>query len=218
MYCRCKKTIEKTEGRAKYMKILIVDDDQLVCQSLQVLLSREEDMEVIGTANNGAEAITSCQQTLPDVVLMDIRMPVMDGIQATRQIKKDWPQIRVMMLTTFQDEQSIRLAISAGAEGYLIKSTEVSSMAQQLRTLVSGASVLDADVLKSLTQPKREGFQELTPREKDIVELVVEGLSNREIAEQLFITEGTVRNNLSIILEKLQVRDRTQLAIYYWRR
>ncbi|AKL95962.1 two component transcriptional regulator LuxR family [Clostridium aceticum] len=200
------------------MKILIVDDDLLVCQSLQILLSREEDMEVMATASNGAEAIACCQSALPDVVLMDIRMPVMDGIQATRQIKKDWPQVRVMMLTTFQDEQNIRLAILAGAEGYLIKSTEVSSMAQQLRTLFSGTSVLDADVLKSLMQPEREGFEELTPREKDILELVVQGLSNREIAEHLFLTEGTVRNTLSIILEKLQVRDRTQLAIYYWRR
>lgn len=200
------------------MKILIVDDDPLVCQSLQVLLSREEDMEVIGTANNGDEAIACCRDTLPNVILMDIRMPVMDGIQATRQIKKEWPQIQVMMLTTFQDEQNIRLAILAGAEGYLIKSTEVSSMAHQLRTLVSGTSVLDADVLKRLMQPEREGFEQLTPREKDIVELVVQGLSNREIAEQLLITEGTVRNTLSIILEKLQVRDRTQLAVYYWRR
>lgn len=206
------------DKEANNLKILIVDDDPLVCQSLQVLLSREKDMEVIETVNNGAEAIGYCQHTIPDVVLMDIRMPVMDGTQATRQIKQDWPQIRVMMLTTFQDEQSIRLAILAGAEGYLIKSTEVSGMAQQLRTLVAGTSVLDGEVLKRLMQPEKEEIQQLTPREKDIAELVVQGLSNREIAEQLFISEGTVRNNLSIILEKLQLRDRTQLAIYYWRR
>lgn len=200
------------------MKIMIVDDDSLVCQSLKVLLSREKDMDVIATAHNGAEAITACHEALPDVILMDIQMPVMNGIQATRQIKKEWPQVHVMMLTTFQDEQNIRLAILAGAMGYLIKSTEVSNMAKQLRTLVSGSTVLDADVLKKLTEPEKEGFEKLTPREKDIVELVAQGLSNREIAEQLFITEGTVRNNLSIILEKLQVRDRTQIAIYYWRK
>ncbi|AOY78055.1 response regulator transcription factor [Clostridium formicaceticum] len=200
------------------MKILIADDDPLVCQSLQVLLSREKDMEVIATAHNGAEAIASCQSTLPDVVLMDIQMPVMNGIQATRQIKQDWPEVRVMMLTTFQDEQNIRLAISAGAEGYLIKSIEVSSMAQQLRTLFSGSTVLDADVLRRLTQPEKDELKKLTPREKDIVELVAQGLSNREIAEELFISEGTVRNNVSVILEKLQIRDRTQLAIYYWRK
>jgi len=200
------------------MKILIVDDDPLVCQSLQVLLSCEEDMEVISVANNGAEAINFCQHTLPDVILMDIQMPVMNGIQATRQIKQDWPMVHIMMLTTFQDEKSIRLAILAGAEGYLIKSTEVSSMAQELRVLVSGSTVLDSSVLKRLTNPEREGLEQLTPREKDIVELIAQGLSNREISEQLFISEGTVRNTLSIILEKLQVRDRTQLAIYYWRK
>ncbi|KHF39354.1 response regulator [Halalkalibacter okhensis] len=201
------------------MKILIVDDDPLVCQSLKVLLSRECDMEVIGTANNGAEAITSCRELVPNVLLMDIQMPVMDGIQATRQIKQQWPNIQVMMLSTFKDEKNIRLAILAGAEGYLIKSTKVSSMAQQLRALVSGSTVLDATVLKQLTQPaEREELEQLTPREKDIAALVAQGLSNREISEQLYITEGTVRNTLSIILEKLELRDRTQLAIHYWKK
>ncbi len=173
-------------------------------------------MEVIGTANNGAEAITACCEKVPHVVLMDIQMPVMDGIQATRQIKENWPNIRVMMLTTFKDEKNIRLAILAGAEGYLIKSTEVSDMAQQLRTLMSGSTVLGADVLKQLIQPTEgENLEQLTPREKDIAELVAQGLSNREIGEHLYIGEGTVRNTLSVILEKLQLRDRTQLAIYY---
>lgn len=200
------------------MKILIVDDDPLVCHSLQLLFSREADMEVIATANNGPEAIACCELALPDVVLMDIRMPGMDGIQATRQIKRNWPEVSVMMLTTFQDEQSIRLAILAGAEGYMLKSTLVSSMAQQLRTLASGSSVLDAGVLNTLMRPENGNLAELTPRENDILELVAQGCSNREIAKQLFISEGTVRNTLSIILDKLQVRDRTQLAIYYWKR
>lgn len=198
------------------MKILIVDDDELVCKSLNVLLSREKDMDVIGIAHNGADALSSCRLIQPDIVLMDIQMPIMNGIQATRQIKSDWPQIHIMMLTTFKDEKNIRLAIHAGAEGYLIKSTEVSSMAQQLRALMSGSTVLDADVLRKLTQPSEvDGLEGLTPREKDIAGLVANGLSNREIAEQLYISEGTVRNTLSIILEKLQLRDRTQLAIYY---
>lgn len=145
-------------------------------------------------------------------------MPVMDGIKATGEIKKRWPQVRVMMLTTFKDEQNIRLAIQAGAEGYLIKSTEVSGMASQIRSLVAGTSVLANAALKSLLQPEKEELEQLTPREKEIVELVVQGLSNREIAEQLFLSEGTVRNTLSVILEKLELRDRTQLALYYWRR
>ncbi|WP_054637453.1 response regulator transcription factor [Thalassobacillus sp. C254] len=201
------------------MKIIIADDDPLVCKSLKVLLSREKDMVVHGTAGNGAEAISLCREDLPDIVLMDIQMPVMDGIQATRQIKENWPQVRVMMLTTFKDEKNIRLAISAGAEGYVIKSTSVSSMAQQLRALMSGSTILGADVLKQLIQPaEREGLELLTSREKDIVVLVAQGLANKEIAEQLFIGEGTVRNTLSIILEKLELRDRTQLAIYYWKK
>lgn len=197
------------------MRIIIVDDDPLVCQSLQLLLSREPDMEVAGTAGDGAEAIACCGKEQPDVVLMDIRMPGMDGIQAARHMKREWPRIRIMMLTTFQDEQNIRLALLAGAEGYLLKSTQVSGMAQQLRALVAGTSVLDAEVVKQLMLPQKEGLSQLTPRENDILELVAQGCSNREIASQLFISEGTVRNTLSVILDKLQVRDRTQLAIYY---
>lgn len=199
------------------MKIIIVDDDPLVCKSLQVLLSREDDIEVIGIAYNGEEAVIFCERSLPDVVLMDIQMPVMDGIVATRRIKENWPQIKVMMLTTFKDERNIRLAILAGAEGYLIKSTKIQNMAQQIRALVSGTTVLDSGILEQLTQNQKAEYEQLTPRENDVLELVAQGLSNREIAHQLFITEGTVRNNLSIILEKLQVRDRTQLAIYYWK-
>lgn len=199
------------------MKIIIVDDDPLVCKSLQVLLSREDDIEVIGIAHNGEEALKVCEKTLPDVVLMDIQMPIMDGIVATRGIKRKWPQIRVMMLTTFKDEQNIRLSILAGAEGYLIKSTKIQSMAQQIRVLVSGTTVLDSGVLEQLTKNQKTEYEQLTPRENDILELVAQGLSNQEIAHQLFVTEGTVRNGLSIILEKLQVRDRTQLAIYYWK-
>jgi len=200
------------------MKIVIVDDDPLVCQSLELLLGRERDIEVAGTASDGAAAIALCAKTQPDVALMDIRMPGADGIQATRQIKAQWPRIRIMMLTTFQDEQSIRLALLAGAEGYLIKSGKASDMAQRLRLLMSGTSVLDGDALKRLVQPDRERTEELTPREKEIAELVAHGCSNREIAAQLLIGEGTVRNTLSVVLDKLQLRDRTQLAIYYWRK
>ena len=200
------------------MKIIIVDDDPLVCKSLQVLLSREDDIEVLATAYNGEEAIETCERILPDVVLMDIQMPIMDGIVATRKIKENWLQIKVMMITTFKDERNIRLAILAGAEGYLIKSIKIQNMAQQIRALLSGTTVLDSEVLEQLTQNQKTEYEQLTPREKDILELVAQGLSNREIAQQLFITEGTVRNSLSIILEKLQVRDRTQLAIDYWKR
>lgn len=138
------------------MKIIVVDDDPLVCQSLRLLLSRESDMEVIAIASDGEEAIQRCAEELPDIMLMDIRMPGMDGIQATRQIKQRWPQVTIMMLTTFQDEQNIRLALLAGAAGYMLKSTQVTSMAQQLRTLASGTSVVDVNVLKTLTTPEQD--------------------------------------------------------------
>lgn len=198
--------------------ILIVDDDPLICQSLKLLLSRERDLTVNATANNGHEAIDCCEQMPPDLILMDIRMPDMDGIQAVREIKSRWPHIKIMMLTTFQDEDNIRAALQAGAEGYMLKSTKVSGMAEQLRALDSGSSVLDSDVLKQLMPPPKDELNDLTQREREIVELVVQGHANREIAGKLFISEGTVRNSLSIILEKLQLRDRTQLAIYYWKR
>ena len=201
------------------MNIMIVDDDPLVCQSLEVLLSREEDMEITVTASDGAEAVAACRKTLPNVILMDIQMPNMDGIQSLREIKAQWPQVKIMMLTTFKDEENIRLALRSGAEGYLLKSTSATNMAQQIRALYTGSSILDSTVLKTLTGQKQEKdkLSQLTSREKDIYVLVAEGYSNKEIADQLYISEGTVRNTLSIILSKLELRDRTQLAIYYWK-
>lgn len=200
------------------MKLLIVDDDQLVCQSLKLLLGKEEDLEVVDIAANGQEAIEVCQRELPDVILMDIQMPIMDGIKSTKRIKEQWPSVQIMMLTTFQDEKNIRLALKAGAEGYLIKSATIENMAQQIRALRAGSTVLDADVLKAIMEPDREALEGLTQRETDIVDLVAQGLSNKEIAGQLFLSVGTVRNMLSVILDKLEIRDRTQLAIYYWQR
>lgn len=200
------------------MKLLIVDDDPLVCQSLQLLLGKEKDLEVVNIAANGQEAIELCLQEQPDVILMDIQMPIMDGIESTKRIKEQWPSVQIMMLTTFQDEKNIRLALKAGAEGYLLKSTSIENMAQQIRALQTGSVILDVDVLKTITEPDKAALEGLTEREADIVELIAQGLSNKEIAEQLFLSVGTVRNMLSIILDKLEIRDRTQLAIYYWRR
>lgn len=202
------------------IKILIVDDDPLVGESLKLLLSKLDDMMVIGISEHGLSAVEtmeelSQQENLPDVVLMDIQMPEMDGIEATARIKEEFPATRIMMLTTFKDEHNIRRAILAGAEGYLIKSTEVTSMAVQIRALFSGTVVMDQQALQELTKPKAERFDDLTPREQDIARLVGEGLSNKEISKHLFISEGTVRNNLSVILDKLNLRDRTQLAIQY---
>jgi DNA-binding NarL/FixJ family response regulator len=200
------------------VKVLIVDDDPLVARSLKVLLAREPDITVVGTAAGGAQAIAACERSLPDAVLMDIRMPGMDGIEATRRIKEKWPGVHVVFLTTFSDEDNVRAALEAGGEGYLLKSAPAEGMAQRLRALMAETAVIDADLLKRLTRPDREPLAGLTPRENDVAELVAKGCSNREIADKLFISEGTARNILSVVLDKLDLRDRTQLAVYYWRR
>ncbi|KMK77927.1 response regulator transcription factor [Alkalihalobacillus pseudalcaliphilus] len=200
------------------MKILIVDDDPLVGQSLQLLLNKEKDLTVIGNVTNGQEAIDFCKEKTPDLILMDIQMPVLNGIESTKIIKRTYPIIQIMMLTTFKDARNIRLALKAGAEGYLIKSNSIEKMAEQIRALQSGATVLTPDVLQTLMQQGKKGLEQLTDREVEITTLVGEGLSNKEIAKQLYLGEGTIRNVISTILDKLEIRDRTQLAIFYWQK
>lgn len=195
------------------MKIIIVDDDPLICKSLELMLSKEKDIEVIGTANNGEQAVFMCDQDNPDLLLMDIQMPLMDGIQATRLIKKKKNQIRIMMLTTFRDKPNIQMALKAGADGYLLKTDKISDIADKLRMLTEGTAIMDSAVLKTLTSVEVSTTERLTPREQDIFELVAQGLTNKDIASQLFISEGTVRNTLSIIMEKLNVKNRTQLCL-----
>jgi len=182
------------------------------------MLGKEDDITVAGTAGNGAEAFDLCKEAQPDVVLMDIRMPNVDGIAATRLIKKDFPHVRIMMLTTFDDKHNISQALSAGADGYLLKTDEISTIAGKLRPLVDGVGVLDIDVLKKLTSPENPALEDLTPREHDITRLVAQGLANKEIAAQLFLGEGTVRNNIVVIMEKLGVKNRTQLGLIYYGR
>lgn len=195
------------------MKIIIVDDDPLICKSLSLMLSYESDIQILATANNGEQAICLCEECPPDIILMDIRMPKTDGIQATRFIKKRFPDIRIMMLTTFQDKSSIQMALKAGAEGYLLKTDKISNIAHKLRMLYEGTSVMDRAVLKNLTSTEVKSFEKLTPREKDVFELVSQGMTNKEIAEHLYLSEGTVRNVLSNIMGKLDVKNRTQLSL-----
>lgn len=177
------------------------------------MLGAEEDMTVVGTAHDGAEALVLCEAKTPDLVLMDIRMPDIDGIQATRLIKNRFPHIRVVMLTTFQDKPNIEMALAAGAEGYLLKTDRIGDVSAKLRVLVQGAAVMDSVVLRTLTSPQIRSVEQLTPREKDVLDLVVQGLTNRQIAEQLFLSEGTVRNVLTVVMGKLNVKNRTQLSI-----
>ena len=199
------------------MKLLIVDDDALIRKSLFLNLSREEDITVVGTASDGAEALQMCEKLLPDILLMDIRMPGMDGIAATRLIKQRHPDIRIMMLTTFDDKPNIQQALTAGADGYLVKTDKISDIPGKLRIMMDGTGVLGADVLKKLAAPENPALDQLTQRERDITRLVAQGLTNKEIAAQLFLSEGTVRNNIVVIMEKLGVTNRTQLGLAHYR-
>lgn len=203
------------------MRVLVVDDDALIRDSLKMLLEMEEDFQVIGTADNGQEAYALCRQENPDLVLMDIRMPVMDGVLGTKLIKDNCPQVRVVILTTFRDDEYIKEALKNGAEGYILKSQPADSIIESLRAVAKGAIVLERAVATSLSAMLKEDKKKeqadcpLSQRELEILELVGQGLSNREIADKVYLSEGTVRNYVTALLEKLDLRDRTQLAIYY---
>lgn len=196
------------------MKILLVDDDKTVVESLDIILSTVDEFDIVGHCFNGEDAIDYCNNNQVDIVLMDIQMPVQDGISACRNIKKKHPNIKIIMLTTFHDYKNINQSLQAGASGYLLKSDETAKQITTIKTVYAGLPIISEDALKSFSETKKASI--LTPRENDILELIANGLNNKEIANQIFITEGTVRNTISIILEKLELRDRTQLAIYYW--
>jgi len=198
------------------MRLLIVDDDPLIRKSLELSLSRQNGVTIAACAVDGIQAIDFCATMEIDAVLMDIRMPGMDGVAATRLIKTRYPNIRIMMLTTFDDRPNIQQALSAGADGYLLKTDKIDGIAKALHTMMDGTSVLDSDVLRKLTPQPNPALETLTPREQDITRLVAQGLANKEIAERLFLSEGTVRNNIVVIMEKLNVSNRTQLGMTYY--
>jgi DNA-binding NarL/FixJ family response regulator len=205
------------------MRVLLVDDDALIRDGLKMILELEADIEVVGTAANGQDAIVQCTEKLPDVVLMDIRMPIMDGVQATKLIKEQFQTIKILFLTTFKDIEYIRSGVKYGAEGYVLKSSSSESIIESLRMVFRGNVVYDKVIAAMLSDlvginkhilPEEAG---ITPKEHEIMKCICDGLSNKEIADTLFMGEGTVRNYISNILEKLQLRDRTQLAVFYMR-
>ena len=229
-------TTEANEG-ATPIRALIVDDQLLLRQSFQRLLDLEDGVSVVGVAGNGEEALARLADleragTLPDVVLMDIRMPVMDGVQATARIGERWPTVRVLILTTFDDQDYVVQGISAGAKGYLLKDSSAADLLAAIRTVYAGGSPLQPSVAAKLvahlaqpdanTAPSTRSAadapplpgSELTDREREILGHIARGASNREIGEALFITEGTVKNHVSNILSKLLLRDRTQAALW----
>ncbi|WP_026733660.1 response regulator [Fischerella sp. PCC 9605] len=207
------------------IKVLLVDDQNLIRQGLKALLELEQDLEVIGEAENGEIAISLIEQLYPDVVLMDIRMPVMDGVAATREIQKRFPGIKVLVLTTFDDDEYVKAALQNGAMGYLLKDTPSEELAVAIRAVHKGYTQLGPGIVKKLltqfppfaannSPPLPPSLAELTPREKDVLRLIATGATNKEIAQQLYISEGTVKNHVTNILNRLNLRDRTQAAIF----
>lgn len=196
------------------MKILLVDDDRLITDSLEIILSKDQSFQVVGKCANGLEAIEFIRNQHVDIILMDIRMPKMDGIDACAKIKEINNSIKIIMLTTFRDFRHVHQALHAGASGYLLKSEEVEQQIQTIKTVFQGQAIISEEALLEFTTSNRVKL--LTDRENSCMELIAHGYSNKEIASRLYIGEGTVRNVISIILEKLMLRDRTQIAIYYW--
>lgn len=202
------------------IKIMIVEDQELIRSSLEIVLNMEDDLKVTGLAANGQEAVHLCEAGGPDIILMDINMPVMNGIEATRIIKDRWPAIKIIILTTFQDMDYVLEALNAGAEGYLLKAIDTNDLASGIRMVQRGGSLLPQDTAKLIfsqmmnsSSPKETASKEneygLSERELEVLRYISDGFSNRVIAERLFLSEGTVKNYISSIYSKLDVPNRT---------
>ena len=210
------------------IRVVICDDQEMVCEGLRAILGTATDVEVVGVGHDGAEAVDLAGQYRPDVVLMDLKMPGMNGIQATRQIKDRYPQVRVLALTTYDADEWVFDAIRAGADGYLLKDTPRARLIEALRGTATGATHVDPKVAGKLfarvaqqaslyteatAGPKPAALRSLSERELEVLRLLARGLSNADIARRLYLSEGTVRNYVSGVLAKLDVADRTQAAI-----
>jgi DNA-binding NarL/FixJ family response regulator len=201
------------------IKILLADDQSLIRKGLSALLATDEDFVLVGEAANGQEAIDLTAQVQPDIVLMDIQMPIVDGVAGTREICQRWPMVRVLVLTTFADQEYVSQALQAGACGYLLKNTPYDELNQAIRLVHKGYTQIGPGLLQATMTPPviapgvSARLPDLTPREREIVSWLIKGSSNREIAEALYLSEKTVKNNISNILSRLNLRDRTQLAI-----
>ena len=203
------------------IRVLICDDQVVVCDGLEMILNNDPDIEVVGTAYDGSEALELLPEVKPDVVLMDLKMPVMNGIQATREINKHYPMIKVLVLTTFGDDEWVFDAIRAGASGYLLKGTPRDELIKAVKGTASGETHVDpnvagklfSQVASSSAERNTTVAEDLSQREKEVLNLLAQGYTNAEISSRLYLTKGTVRNYVSSILAKLGVEDRTQAAI-----
>ncbi len=234
--------MEHTQVQNDSVRVLVVDDQRLMREGLASLLSIQDGIEVVGTAINGQDALEQAQQLHPDVILMDVRMPILDGVAATLQIRQQLPTCQILMLTTFDDEEYVINALRAGATGYLLKDIPASDLAKAVQAAHKGIYQLDpaiaSKVVASLTNPQQPApiiqqrqpassgpvtnnkpahglpNAEITTREIEVLRLIAIGATNKEIARRLIISEGTVKNHISNILSRLGLRDRTQAAIY----
>ena len=209
------------------IKILIAEDQELMRQSLQIILGANSDFEVTDAVENGREVIRSVRREKPDIILMDIRMPEMDGVTCTQIIKESNPEIKIIILTTFDDDEYVYNALKFGASGYILKGVTSKELADDIRTVYNGEEMLNADIAKKVLKMFRkiaqsnfaisvndEYTKDLSDAERNVIRCVGRGLSNKEIASELHLSDGTVRNYLSSVLSKLDLRDRTQLAIW----
>ncbi len=209
------------------IRILIADDQELIRQSLQIILGNEKEFEVIDAVSNGLEVIRSVRKKKPDVILMDIRMPEMDGVVCTQIIKENYPDIKIIILTTFDDDEYVFNALKYGASGYLLKGISMTELSDAIRKVHQGSAMINGDITSKVVklfskmaqsnltiQVDEQQTADLKESEWQMISLVGSGLSNKEIAAKMKLSEGTVRNGLSIILSKLGLRDRTQLAIW----
>ncbi|WP_352418585.1 response regulator transcription factor [Proteiniborus sp.] len=198
------------------MNVIIVDDDHLVVNSLKTIVTASG-IDVLAVGHNGMEAIKLYKEYSPDLILMDIRMEEMNGIEASKEILRIDTDAKILLITTFQDDEYISEALSLGCKGYILKQN-IQGILPAINAVYSGNHVFDSKIVSSIQHHSKKNINtDLTDREFDILLLVAEGLNNKEIADKLYLSEGTVRNYISSMLEKLSLRDRTQLAIYYYK-
>lgn len=204
------------------MKVIIIDDDTLVSMSLKTILSANQDITVSAIGNDGKDALPLYEEYHPDVILMDIRMQHMTGLDAAEQVIGAHPEAKILFLTTFSDDEYIVKALSIGVKGYILKQ-DYEGLVPSIKAVMSGQTVFGGKIVNKLPDLMKNSGQfdyaahEINEKEFEIIQLVAQGLSNKEISEKTFLSEGTIRNYLSNILEKLDLRDRTQLAVFYYK-
>lgn len=206
------------------IKVMIVDDQALARDGLELIVGASPEIEVIGTADNGANALAKLDDLSPDVVLMDLKMPVMNGVQATRRINEQFPNIKILVLTTFDADEWVVDAIRAGASGYLLKDSPREEIVRAIQDVAEGKTIVSPRITDTLYRMVKDGTptdstiaESLNEREREILNLLANGLTNADIAERIHLAEGTVRNYVSAIFAKLDVSDRTQAAAIAWR-